>query len=134
MNEVLMDTCIFSRFFSKRGPSIEIIEFISTCDKVSISCVTHFEVQAGLRKSHLMNTLKIYPDVVRQLNLSIYDFDASIGEIAAIQLAKMHSKGRQYSMQDLWIGATAKALGLKLGTINIKDFDHWNIDILNPLG
>ena len=131
---VLLDTCILSPFFSKKGPRKELINWMLDQDALAISVVTQFEIEMGLRSANLRKVASFFPALVSEYEISILEMTPKQVELAAFQGAIMKKSGRIFSLQDLWIGAVAVSLKLDLATANFKDFNHWqDLKILNPL-
>jgi len=131
--KALIDTCIISPFLSKHGPSDTLIDWLVDLEFAAISIVTLFEIEMGLKCAGLVKTAKLFPSLLENYEIQVMEISREYAQVAAEQGSKMKKKGFSYSLQDLWIGATAAAEKLDLATANLKDFEHWDIKIFNPL-
>ncbi len=131
--KVLLDTCILSKFFSKKGAPLTLVDWMAT-PEAAISVTTFFEIEMGLKSAGLTKSLKLFPEILETYEVKIFPLSTDHASLAATQGSEMKKKGFTYSLQDLWIGATAKVEGYDLATANIKDFNHWkSLKIMNPL-
>ncbi|NRA44040.1 MAG: type II toxin-antitoxin system VapC family toxin [Oligoflexales bacterium] len=131
--KAIIDTCIISPFLSKRGPSEALVDWIVDLEFAAISIVTLFELEMGLKSAGLMKTINLLASLLSNYEINIVDFGQKHARIASDQGSKMKSQGYIYSLQDLWIGATAVVEGLDIATANKKDFEHWGLTLVNPL-
>ena len=131
---VLLDTCILSPFFSKKGPPDKLFSWFHGQETLAISVVTHFEIEMGLRGARLDKVVGLYFELLELHEIAVLDFTAKQSQLAALQGSKMKKLGKVYALQDLWIGACAREQRMQLATANTKDFDHWEgLVINNPL-
>lgn len=130
----LIDTGIISPFFAKKGPPEKLTDWLSGVNDPKVSVVTLFEIELGLKSAGLAAPQQYFPRFLDDFEIKVIEFTSPLARLASDQGSKMRKKGRSYSLQDLWIGATAKAGGYELATANIKDFDHWDgVRVFNPL-
>lgn len=131
---VIIDTSIISQFFSKKGPPRKLMSWMVELKRPAISVVTVFEIEMGLKSAGLAKPLALFPKLLDGYEIEVIEFSAQLSKIASDQGSKMKKEGRTYSLQDLWIGATAKANGCSIATANTKDFEHWEgVEVFDPL-
>lgn len=131
---IVIDTCIISLFFSKKGPPQKLFDWMIDLENASISVVTVFEIEMGLKSAGLLKPLHLFPKLLNEYEISIIEFSSHHSKVASDQGSAMKKIGRAFSLQDLWIGATAKVNNYSIATANTRDFDHWEgIKIINPL-
>lgn len=130
---IVIDTCIISRIFSKKGPPAKLLDWMQEANDPAVSVVTIFEIEMGLKCADLSKALNLIPEAIETFGISVLEFSLPLAQIASDQSSMLKKTGRVVSMQNLWIGATAKGHGYDIATANVKDFDHWEgVEIINP--
>ena len=130
---ILLDTNVVSRLADKYGPPPVLVEWLSEAtEPFYLSAINYYEVLAGLHEIRALNTVEKFKQLLVNLSITILPVSDEIAELAAIERGKGKLSGRQHKMPDLLIGATAKANNLSVATENIKDFDFWGFQVINP--
>ena len=133
----LLDTCVISEF-TKADKSGSVLEFLSEKNEndLFISTMTLGELHRGIMKlpngkkqAGLLQWLAALEDSF-QGRLLGFDHEA------AIEWAKLcttaEQKGKKLSAFDSIIAAIASRNYLVLVTRNIKDFEHTDLEVINP--
>jgi predicted nucleic acid-binding protein len=128
----LMDTNVVSELVRQR-PHPGVTQWASTIETVAISVVTIDELMFGLAWKP---NNKVRDWLLRFLDEScdILPITQSIAYHAGVMRGKLRAEGITRSQPDMLIAATAHSHGLTLVTRNVRDFEHCEIDLLNPFG
>lgn len=135
----LLDTCVVSQLRKKKTIEPKVLEWFANKDHeaFSISAVTVAELWNGIellppsRKKTLLEDW-FHGDFLANYKQKIIPIDERVAKDWGTLDALARKKGRQYSVQDLYIAATAKTHNLVVVTINLKDFCHDDIIAINP--
>lgn len=138
---ILIDTSVLSEAM-RPEPNPLVVDWIDRHDEESvISVVSMFELvsgvairPAGRRRDQLNN---IVEQLLRRFTRRIYLFDEMAARAAARFRALARAQGRgahnlPEKLADLQIAGTAAAYGLKLATRNIRDFEPFDLDLIDP--
>jgi len=126
MSLILIDTDVIIDFLRKKTKAKNYFEqCIAQKDKLGYSVITKAELYAGLRNGE--------EDAVVSLLNSMDEFPVD-GEIAvqAGLYRNAFMKSHELLLPDALIAATAKCVGAKLVTCNIKDFPMKDIAVEAP--
>ncbi len=135
----LLDTCIISELRKKEKIETSVLEWFENkdSDAFSLSVVTIAEIWNGIellprsRKRTLLEDW-FYGEILTEFKDKIIPIDERIAMEWGSLDAVFRKKGKPLSVQDLYIAATAKVYGMAIVTINVKDFIHDDITVINP--
>jgi len=138
LNGYLVDTNLPSEL-TKFHPDPRVAEFLVGAGKerVHVSVITIGEIAKGIgalpegkRRAELRTWLN---EVMRPwFSGRILTVTEAIAERWGTLTADQRRQGRQITMADGLIAATALEHGLTLATRNVKDFDGLGLELLNP--
>ena len=74
----------------------------------------------------------VFINLVSQYGDRILPVGDSEANQAAIYRAQQHRVGRVLDLGDALIAGTAKVNGLALATRNVRDFEHLELELINP--
>ena len=134
----LLDTCIISELISNR-PNPDVVEFIDSIDQENIylSAITVGEIAKAIQKlPNLQRKQKLerwlHEDLLVRFEGNIISLDSNIfirwGELSA----KLEEIGVEHPAIDSLIAATVLTHRMVLVTINERDFENMEIEIVNP--
>ncbi len=133
----VIDTNVLSELMRKQ-PNQGVIDFFSDNLKMTISAVTIQELFFGYasipdimtdKKKKIMIFIKTLLEKFEPIIAPVTMYEAKIaGELQGLQ----KKNGRNISHFDATIAGTCLHLSAVLVTRNIKDFEHFNIPIVNP--
>ncbi len=131
---MIIDTIVLSALVS-RNLKIKnrAVEFLSTLPHITTSAVVIYEIEYGLLKAGSKNVLKTFRQFIQGADVEVVPVSHEIAALAAEKRAEMAAKGFTLHTEDLFIGATAKILGVPLATQNRSDFESWDLVIVSPL-
>ncbi|MDQ3231854.1 MAG: PIN domain-containing protein [Pseudobdellovibrionaceae bacterium] len=135
---IVIDTSVLSHFFRKSGPSKHLQDWYQSvlAESLLISTVTRYEMIAGLAMLPNRKILEDFEAFIDDSGIVEVPVSPLIANIAGLARADLRKAGKTHHVQDLLIGATAKAIKephVCIATANIKDFDVWGIEIVNPI-
>ncbi|HYX39826.1 MAG TPA: type II toxin-antitoxin system VapC family toxin [Oligoflexus sp.] len=129
---MIVDTNVLSSVFNKNIERQAIArDFLSRLGIIKTSVIVLYEIEYGLVRSGSMKSLASFK-ILAQRSVRAYPVDEEIALLAANMRAEQEAIGQTLHIEDLLIGATAKALGVPVATANEKDFAPWQIEIVNP--
>lgn len=135
MSGFLLDTNVVSEM-TKSRPSPLVVAFLSrTADLWLASLVVHeleFGLQlapAGHRRDRLRTGISRF---LSAYSYRILHLDRTSAEWAARFRADAVRAGRPPDLVDILIAGIAKAHDLAVVTRNVRDFEHLDIDVINP--
>ena len=120
--DILLDTDVFS--YRLRGDSrAALFEDQLANARLGISFQTHAELLfwAARRRWGSTRTADLRRAIAR--HQIVHSNDEIVSQCAAIRLQRQGG-GREMQTADLWIAATAMALGVPLATNNLRDFEE----------
>lgn len=131
---MIIDTSVLSALVSKNVALQEkTLAFLETLPAPATSVVVIYETEFGLRKAKSKKALARFRTLIEDGDIEVIPISAEIAALAAEKRAEMAAEGITLHTEDLFIGATAKILGLPLATQNRRDFEPWDIEIVSPL-
>lgn len=106
---------------------------------LSVSVVTIIEIESGLEKlrlkradrkvAYISNWFAAFRETVAD---ALIDVDANIATQAGRLIAREYAAGRQPEFADALIGATALQGDLALVTRNVRHFETFGIEVIDP--
>lgn len=129
----LIDTNILSEL-TKRQPDVAVVEFVASLERMAISVITLHEISFGIARSESTKKAKLKQWFEKFLAVGpvVYPIDAVVAQSSGSIRAGSEAKGKQISIADAVIAATAQLNLLVLVTRNTKDFEYCSIPLLNP--
>ena len=135
MRGFLLDTNVVSET-TKRRPSPHVTTFLSQSEDLWLASVVVHELEYGVRlipPGHRRERLRA--DIARLLGSyedRILPFDRASAEWAALFRSDAMRSGRSPDLVDVLIAGTAKAHDLAVATRNVGDFQHLDVEVVNP--
>lgn len=133
----LLDTCVISEL--RRNVPESVSQWFENIDQdlFFISAVTIAEILDGIERlpsSKKRQDLEswFFGEVYTRFKDRILPIDDHVAKEWAYLNAALQKNGHSVGVQDLYIAATAKSHGFSIVTLNIKDFHHTKIPIINP--
>jgi toxin FitB len=133
----LLDTCVLSEL--RKSIPLNVREWFSSKDSdlFFISVVTVAELWDGiecLSASQKRRDLEEWfrDEVHSRFKDRIFSVDDRVAREWGSLNAKLQKKGCMVGLQDIYIAATAKSWDLSLITLNVKDFEHMDLMVINP--
>lgn len=141
MAGVLLDTSVLSEPL-RPSPSLRVVDWIDLREQDAvISAVSVFELQSGLvlmpagaKRDRLERMIE---RLLLRFSGRIYSFDELAARAAARLRGRARARGRgghqlPDNFADIQIAGIASAQGLSLATRNVRDFEAFGIDIVDP--
>jgi predicted nucleic acid-binding protein len=114
---ILCDTNIVVEIFKGNKEIIELVETVGL-DNVAISSITVMELYYGVLNKRELNKIKKNLKAIQVINI-----DHDISKMS-IKLTEQYSKSHGLQIPDAIIAATAIVWGVKIYTLNLKDFKY----------
>jgi predicted nucleic acid-binding protein len=114
---ILCDTNIVVEIFMGNKEIIELVETVGL-DNVAISSITVMELYYGVLNKRELNKIKKNLKSIQVVNI-----DHDISKMS-IKLTEQYSKSHGLQIPDAIIAATAIVWGVKIYTLNLKDFKY----------
>ena len=135
MSGFLLDTNVVSEM-TKSRPSSSLIGFLAQPADLWLASLVVHELEFGLHlappgqrrerlRADLSRLLRGYADRILPL-------DRTAAEWAARFRADAVRSGHPPDLGDVLIAGTAKAHDLTVATRNVRDFEHLDVDVVNP--
>jgi len=138
MVRYLLDTNVVSEATKERAEPV-VSRWLSRIapDDAFISVVTVAELRAGAELMPMGARRRRFEQwIEREVHIrfqsNIVEVDLGVADAFGVFLAEDRKKGRTTSPLDLLIAATASARTLVVVTRNTRDFEHLDIDLVNP--
>ena len=133
----LLDTCAISALRGTIPPHIRTWFSDKKRDQFFVSVVTLAEIEDGIER---LPDSKKKKDLREWLNGPLYNQFAGrfipIDEAIAIAWGQLNARltknGYNVYAQDIYLAATAEVHKLEIVTLNVKDFKHTGVTIINP--
>ncbi|MBI4946099.1 MAG: type II toxin-antitoxin system VapC family toxin [Bacteroidetes bacterium] len=117
-DSVCLDTSVLIDYYRKKDKTKTIFVKLSTQYSFSISVITKLEILTGITE----NQKGFWNNVFQKLE--IIPLNEPEIEIAADIIRYLTKRNKIIGIKDILIGSTALSKGLKLATLNRKDFDR----------
>lgn len=138
MVRYLLDTNVVSEATKERAEPV-VSRWLSRIapDDAFISVVTVAELKAGAELMPMGARRRRFEQwIEREVHIrfqsNIVEVDLGVADAFGVFLAEDRKRGRTMSPLDLLIAATASARTLVVVTRNTRDFEHLDIDLVNP--
>jgi toxin FitB len=135
---IILDTNVVSEFMTS-PPASQVLNWLNEQDVTSLylSSITIAEVGYGLRampegKRRRLLSERFEQFVDAAFTQRILSFDESAARIYGEIMCQRKEMGRPMSTLDGQIAAVARSRGFSVATRNIKDFEHCQIELVNP--
>ncbi|PHS24477.1 MAG: VapC toxin family PIN domain ribonuclease [Methylophaga sp.] len=135
---IVLDTNVLSELM-RLQPSKSVISWLDNqaASKLYITAITVAEILYGIarlaegkRKSALFTAASDMFD--QDFGGRILAFDSQAAVLYADLVSNCESSGRQVSMADAQIAAICQLHEANIATRNIKDFEPFNLNVINP--
>ncbi|MEL6735714.1 MAG: type II toxin-antitoxin system VapC family toxin [Pseudomonadota bacterium] len=135
---ILLDTNVISETMRKRCDE-QVLEWLDTVEKRDLLICTPVlaELYAGIglqkdqdQKDRLRYAVQRFINSV--LINPVVSFDAACAQAYGEIVAKRTQLGRPIASMDAQIAAVADVSGASVATRNVKDFEHLNLNMINP--
>ena len=135
MSGYLLDTNVVSEL-TKEDPSPIVVEYLNAHDDLWLSAIVVEELELGVQ---LLPEGRRREGLREWLTLLLADYDGRISPVgrreaewAAVFQARVHLSGGELELGDALIAGTAMANDMAVVTRNVRDFEHLDVDIVNP--
>ena len=135
---IILDTNIVSEFMTS-PPASQVLDWLNSQDVTSLylSTITVAEIGYGLRAMPEGKRRKLLSERFEQFvdeafTQRVLSFDESAARIYGEVMCHRKEIGRPMSNLDGQIAAVARSRGFCLATRNTKDFEHCQIELINP--
>jgi len=123
----LLDTSVFSNYLDGKEPVTERVSaYLGEHDRLTISTLTWYEVERGLRKIQAERRRRALARLCRECE--VLPVDMPVLDRAADVWVQLQRSGRHADEVDILLAATALVRGLAVAT---KDGDYANVDGLD---
>jgi toxin FitB len=126
----LTDTNVLSELVRPR-PDPGVLAWAAGVERISVSVVTLEEILFGLAWKPNPKVQEWFGRFFAEA-CEIVPITQPIAERAGVMRGELRGRGITRSQADTLIAATAQVLGLTLVTRNVRDFEGYQIDLLNP--
>ncbi|MBL4826343.1 MAG: type II toxin-antitoxin system VapC family toxin [Spongiibacteraceae bacterium] len=135
---IILDTNVVSEFMTS-PPASQVLNWLNEQDVTSLylSTITIAEIGYGLRampegKRRRLLSERFEQFVDAAFTQRILSFDEVAARVYGEIMCQRKEMGRPMSNLDGQIAAVARSRGLGVATRNIKDFEHCQIELINP--
>ena len=126
----LADTNVLSELIRPR-PNSGVLAWAANVDRITISVVSIEEIAFGLSWKPA-KTISDWTENFIEQACDVLPITAAIAQRSGELRGQLRARGITRSSADMLIAATAQVHGLTLVTRNVRDFDGFRIDVLNP--
>lgn len=126
----LADTNVLSELIRPR-PNPGVLAWAAGVNRITISVVSLEEIAFGLSWKPIKKISDWAENFIAEA-CDVLPITALIAQRSGELRGQLRAKGITRSSADMLIAATAQVHGLTLVTRNIRDFDGFRIDVLNP--
>ena len=135
MTGCLLDTNVVSETM-KSAPNSRVTAFLVENDGLWLSSMVVHELEYGVRWLPQGNRHSLLREALQRLVSEYEDrilpLDKAGARWAAQFRAQERRSGRTLDLGDALVAGTARAHDLALATRNIADFEHLDVDLVNP--
>ncbi len=135
MSGYLLDTNVISETM-RSAPDARVSTFLIQHDGLWLSSMVIHELEYGVRCLPLGNRRTLLQQDLRRLVTEYEDRILPLDRVGARWAAQFRAQerrsGRTLDLGDALVAGTARAHDLALATRNIADFQHIDIDLINP--
>ena len=135
---IILDTNVVSEFMTS-PPASQVLDWLNTQDVTSLylTSISIAEIGYGLRampegKRRRLLSERFEQFVKEAFTARVVSFDESAARIYGEVMCERKELGRPMSTLDGQIAAIARSRGFIVATRNIKDFEHCQIELINP--
>ncbi|TQV80114.1 type II toxin-antitoxin system VapC family toxin [Exilibacterium tricleocarpae] len=135
---IILDTNVVSEFMPS-PPASQVLNWLNDRDVTSLylTTITIAKIGCGLRAMPESKRRRLLSERFEQFidaafTQRILSFDESAARIYGEIMCQRKEIGRPMSNLDGQIAAVARSRGLGVATRNIKDFEHCQIELINP--
>lgn len=135
---IVLDTNVISEMMGTfPHPNVLTWLAIQRRQAVFTTTISQAEILAGLRAlpaGRRRNTLEEQAIAMFSIDFNgrVLPFDGEAADAYGTVAAYRRSIGRPISQLDAQIAAIALSLGASLATRNVRDFEHLDLDVINP--
>ena len=135
MTGYLLDTNVVSEMV-RETPDLGVSAFLAEQEELWLSSILVHEMEYGLRllpegRRHARLS-EMQSAILEAYSDRILPLDRASAEWSAAFRAQARRAGRAIDLADALVAGVAKANGLTLATRNVADFEHLDVDTLNP--
>ena len=135
MTSYLLDTNVISEL-TRNAPAPEVVSFLTEQDDLWLSAVVVHELEYGLRLlpqgRRRTRLSEMQSGILAAYGNRILPLDTRGAEWAAHFRGEARRFGRPLDLGDALIAGTAKAHAMTLATRNVADFEHLDVEVVNP--
>jgi predicted nucleic acid-binding protein len=126
----LADTNVVSELIRPR-PNPGVLAWAANVNRITISVVSIEEIAFGLSWKPARTISDWTKNFIEQA-CDVLPITSAIAQRSGELRGQLRARGITRSTADMLIAATAQVHGLTLVTRNVRDFDGFRIDVLNP--
>lgn len=135
---IILDTNVISALMHPK-PDTSVIKWLNRYDLeyLWLTSISIMEIQYGInlladgkKRDHLQDAFNLM--LLKSFRKRIIEFEEDAALAAADIAASSKRSGQNITIQDLQIAGIAMAKGAAIATRNVKDFNHSDIEIINP--
>jgi len=126
----LADTNVLSELVRPR-PNPGVLAWAAEVERISISVITLEEILFGLAWKPNPKVQKWFGTFFDE-SCEVFPVTQPIAERAGTMRGELRARGITRTQADTLIASTAQVLGLTLVTRNVRDFEGFRIELLNP--
>jgi predicted nucleic acid-binding protein len=129
----LIDTNVISET-SKPAPHPNVLAWLARLERPTLSVIALSELEYGIGRigdAPRRTPLRQWMEEVKR-NSELIPVTEQIALLAGRLRAESSRRGRQLTLADALIAATAIASDRKLATRNVHDFDSCGVEVVNP--
>lgn len=130
---IALDTNVVSEFMTS-PPASQVLDWLNAQDLTSLylSTVTVAEIGYGLRAMPEGKRRRLLSKRFEQFINSVFNERVLSFDDRAARIYQRKEMGRPMSRFDGQMAAIARSRGFAVATRNIKDFEHCQIELINP--
>lgn len=137
---IILDTNVLSAIMRAK-PETTVVDWLNRYDLDSLwlTAISMMEIQYGInllpegrKRNHLQDAFNLM--LLKSFRTRILEFDDNAALMAADIAATQKRSGHNGTVQDIQIAGIALSRKAAIATRNIKDFQHPDLEIINPWG